>query len=129
MCVLACSLYHAGECNPSLARLSIAKELERHRFTITVCRHCEDPACFAACPADAMERDDRGVVSLVEEACVACGSCAAACPYDAISFHEGQGCYLKCDLCRGREGGAACIAVCPSGALVAGDGDAMEVKR
>ncbi len=118
MCVLACSLEHEDQCNPSLARLRVSKDLERYRFTITICRHCEEPACLVACPVEgAMERDENGVVSIIQDWCVRCGSCAAACPYDAIFFNDGQGIYLKCDLCRSREGGPVCAEVCPNCAI------------
>jgi len=122
MCTLACSLYHTGQCRPSLARLRVTKDIERYRFTIRVCRQCPEPACLDACPTEgAMIRDDTRVVSIVEENCIACGSCMDACPYDAISHHEGLDLYLKCDLCQGRERGPLCVEVCPTGAISHGD--------
>jgi Fe-S-cluster-containing hydrogenase component 2 len=117
MCVLACSLYHTGQCNPSLARLRVSKNADRYAFDNRFCLHCSDAACFAACPAEAMARDDQGIVSIIEEDCIACGACQEACPYDAIGFHQARSLYLKCDLCHGREGGPACVEVCPTSAL------------
>lgn len=118
MCVLACSLRHTAQCAPSLARLQVTKDVERYHFTIRICQQCADAACLEACPIPgAMERDATGVVSIVEGECIACGRCMAACPYEGIAHHVGLDVYLKCDLCRGREGGPLCVELCPTGAL------------
>ncbi len=117
-CQLACSLYHDGQCHLGLARLRVEKDMARYTFEITICRHCERPECLDACPVGAMRLDERGVVLIDDEACTRCGSCAAACPYQAISVCEREDRYLKCDLCAGRAEGPLCVAVCPVGALV-----------
>jgi Fe-S-cluster-containing dehydrogenase component len=118
---LACALYHEGQCHLGLARLQVYKEMASYTFDIRICRHCQSPACLEVCPAGAMVVDRRGVVLLDDGACARCGSCAAACPYDAISYSEGEDRYLKCDLCAGREEGALCVALCPVGALTVGE--------
>ena len=64
-----------------------------------------------------MIRDGGGIVSLVEEHCIACGSCQEACLHDAIGYHEELDVYLKCDLCQGRPAGPMCVEMCPTGAL------------
>ncbi len=120
-CTLACSLFHEGECSPNLARLQVLKDMARYEFQILVCQHCDSPDCMDACPSDAMVRDERGVVSIVDEACLRCGACAAACPYGVIFYHEATDRYLKCDLCAGREDGPLCVAICPVGALTMPD--------
>jgi Fe-S-cluster-containing dehydrogenase component len=114
---LACSLYHAGECNLSLARLVVTKDMARYEFQILVCQHCDSPDCLAACPSEAMALDDRGAVMILDEACLRCGACAAACPYHAIFYDEATDTYLKCNLCAGREEGPWCVQLCPVGAL------------
>jgi len=115
--MLACSLYHEGECSLSLARLAIIKDMEQYEFDILICQHCESPECILACPADAMEIDNQGVVTIVDEDCEKCGICADSCPHDAIFYNEGQDRYLKCDLCIDRDDGALCVELCPVGAL------------
>jgi len=116
-CALACSLHHEGECNLSLARLLVSKDMARYEFQITICQQCDSPDCIAACPTTAMWRDERGVVVLLEDECIQCGACADRCPYHAILHNEAQDRYLKCDLCTGREGGPLCVEVCPVEAL------------
>jgi Fe-S-cluster-containing hydrogenase component 2 len=117
-CQLACSLYHEEECNPSLSRVLITKNMEKYTFNITICEHCDSPECVDACPSEALIIDDRGVVLFVEENCTRCGSCAEACPYDAIYYNEAQDKYFKCDMCKGREEGPLCTELCPVEALV-----------
>lgn len=116
-CALACSLYHEGACGPALARLIVTKDMARYEFDIRICQHCDEPECLAACPADAMSLDDRGVVIIDDDACNQCGACADSCPYDAIFYHEARDRYLKCDLCAGRVDGPLCAQLCPVGAL------------
>jgi anaerobic carbon-monoxide dehydrogenase iron sulfur subunit len=117
VCILACSLYHEGECRPSAARLHVVENMADHTFGLTVCRHCPAPACLEACLSGAMSKES-GVVRIDPEACELCGACAAACPEGAIFYHAALGRYLKCDLCLGREGGPLCAALCPVGALL-----------
>jgi Fe-S-cluster-containing dehydrogenase component len=116
-CVLACSLYHEGECNLGLARLVVTKDMARYEFDIVICQHCHEPDCILACPSDAMLLDDRGVVIILDDECDRCGSCAASCPYDAIFYNEAQDRYFKCDLCVDRAEGPLCVELCPVGAL------------
>lgn len=120
-CTLACSLYHEHECNLSLARLQVIKDMARYEFQILVCRHCESPDCMAACPSEAIQLNELGVAAIDDEICSRCGACAAACPYGVLFYHEALDRYLKCDMCAGREGGAVCVAICPVGALTLED--------
>jgi carbon-monoxide dehydrogenase iron sulfur subunit len=117
VCTLACSLYHEGECSPSLARLSVRKDMALYEFEILFCQHCDPPECMLVCPVDAIQLDDRGVAVMDEDLCIQCGSCQDACPFDAIFYHEAQDRYLKCNLCSGRDEGPLCVQVCPVRAL------------
>lgn len=116
-CTLACSLHHDGACGPHLARLVVAKDMARYKFSIRICQHCSSPACLSACPVDAMAMDHRGVVAINDQACTRCGACAASCPYDAIAYSEYYDRFLKCDLCPGRQEGPLCVELCPVAAL------------
>ena len=86
-----------------------------------ICRQCVDAACVAACPADAMIRDENGVVRRVLFRCIGCGSCARACPFGVLPVDVTRRQIAKCDLCFDRvvDGDAVprCVAACPAGAL------------
>ena len=52
------------------------------------CMHCENPACMAACPVNAIQKNEYGVVLVDYEKCIGCKYCVAACPYGAIDVIE-----------------------------------------
>jgi len=116
-CTLACSLYHEGECNLSLARLRVLKDMESYRFEIVVCRQCDEPDCMAACPNEALRLNDWGVPVIFQDECLLCGACDTACPYTALFYDHRTGRYLKCDMCAGRDEGPVCAQVCPVAAI------------
>lgn len=87
------------------------------------CNHCENPPCETACPTGATYVADGGTVLVDPAACTGCKACMAACPYDARYVHP-EGHVDKCSFClhrvrRGLE--PACVANCPTRALVFGD--------
>lgn len=87
-----------------------------------VCRHCEEPACVAACPQEAMTRDEDGVVRRNPSRCTGCKSCVYACPFGVLSMDAGLIMFAlgKCDLCASRIADGlepACVATCPTGAI------------
>ncbi|MCL4836546.1 MAG: 4Fe-4S dicluster domain-containing protein [Thermoanaerobaculia bacterium] len=84
------------------------------------CRHCEQPACLAACPRAALYRDEHGFVRRSELLCIGCHSCAVACPFGVIPDEFKRHVAPKCDLCVDRvaAGGVPrCVATCTAGAL------------
>lgn len=79
------------------------------------CRHCDSPACVAACITGAMRKDEAtGAVICDESKCIGCMTCLAVCPIGCIKTGKFA---LKCDLCRG-EDEPACVKNCPNNALV-----------
>jgi Fe-S-cluster-containing dehydrogenase component/CRP-like cAMP-binding protein len=93
------------------------------------CQHCENPACMIDCPTGAIAKDQDGEVFIRKELCTGCGACARACPWGNIhmkdrpaedprprggTFEEVAD---KCDLCRERPAGPACVSVCPVSAI------------
>lgn len=131
-CAAACSYGHASPGDVWFARSGWA-------ILPTICRQCREAPCVSACPAEAMVRDDLGVVRRRAFCCTGCGSCAAACPFGVMcgspvgvppvirSDQRMSGPQVaKCDLCQDRtaSGGTAvprCVAACPAGALVFAD--------
>jgi len=71
-------------------------------FEVRVCRHCDDPPCAAACPEEAIEKRDDGIVVLDGAKCTGCQACLDECPYDAIVFDPEAGIAQKCNLCHRR---------------------------
>lgn len=98
------------------------------------CQHCKNPSCMIDCPTGAIGRDARGEVFIREDLCTGCGSCAKACPWeniqmaprrDALAFPAVA---VKCDLCKGVDGGPACVASCPTQAIARIDPNAALVE-
>lgn len=124
-CVVACS----NENSPTrgIAWRNITT-FNRHRlpgapvfhFSLS-CNHCLDPACMAACPADAYRRDETtGAVLIETENCIGCRYCTWVCPYEAPRLAPATGVMEKCTLCHHRvadEMEPACVVACPVDAL------------
>jgi len=99
----------------------------------TVCMHCDEPACAAVCPADAIKVDANGVVlTAMTERCIGCANCALACPFGVPIVKAGIELMMKCDLCYDRTAVGLkpmCATVCPSGALFYGTREEVEDRR
>ena len=118
-CELVCSLFHEGECNPTLARIHVFREVFTGENTPEVCKQCLCPECLSACPVEAIKIDAKtGARVIVEEYCTGCEKCMAACLFNEkktiLRFNPEKNVAIKCDLCSGEP---QCIKVCPHGAL------------
>jgi len=86
-----------------------------------VCMHCDDPTCAEVCPADAIKKNEDGVVlSALKPRCVACNNCVVACPFGVPKMMAGLELMMKCDMCFDRTSAGKrpmCATVCPSQAL------------
>ena len=127
-CAAACYYSHANMPAVQFARSGWA-------LLPVICRQCKAASCVDTCPAEAMVRDDAGVVRRRLFRCIGCGSCARACPFGVIPDQLGgtpppsksperlTGHQVaKCDLCADRTSGDSdvvprCVAACPAGAL------------
>ena len=120
-CEIVCSLTHDGLVGPCYNRIFVEKDARMMYHTIHACHHCPDHPCYGACPkkGEAMTEGDDGVVYINEENCIGCGLCIKACALDPprINMVKSTDKALrkakKCDLCRSRADGPACVQWCP----------------
>ena len=136
-CERACALVHQG--------ISLLDRRAGQTFgsihAPASCRHCEHPQCMKDCPPDAIRRSLQGEI-YISDTCIGCGNCREHCPYGVIQMgtpqpdrrhsvldvilgrkpvviHTEAGATskaMKCDMCIGLLGGAACVRECPTGA-------------
>jgi anaerobic carbon-monoxide dehydrogenase iron sulfur subunit len=97
------------------------------------CRHCEDAPCLKACPSGAAQRDpEKGHTFIDQTKCRGCWMCVMSCPFGAVTPCAAFKVAVKCDACAQMEE-PACVAACPTGALVyddeAGYGKVLAKKR
>ncbi len=87
------------------------------------CMHCEKPSCVRVCPSGALsKRPEDGIVTVDQDKCIACRSCAEACPFDVPQYGR-SGIMQKCNLCLERlerRQQPLCVATCPGEALKCG---------
>lgn len=57
------------------------RELATFMFT---CRKCENAPCITACPANALEKDNDGLVKRAVYKCIRCKSCIVICPFGTM---------------------------------------------
>jgi molybdopterin-containing oxidoreductase family iron-sulfur binding subunit len=62
-------------------------ERAKHLPFLTLCNHCEKPACVRACPTKATFKREDGIVLMDFHRCIGCRFCMAACPYGSRSFN------------------------------------------
>jgi Fe-S-cluster-containing dehydrogenase component/formate-dependent nitrite reductase membrane component NrfD len=101
----------------------------RRYFQVTRCNHCANPPCVYICPTRAMYRRPDGIVEFDPERCIGCKACMQACPYDAIYIDPQTHTAAKCHFCSHRTDlglEPACVTVCPTHAIIAGDLDDPE---
>jgi Fe-S-cluster-containing dehydrogenase component len=131
-CVQACAECgtHRGT---SMMHLEMIDRAASPQTAPTVCMHCEDPACAAVCPADAIKMTADGIVqSASKSRCIACSNCVLACPFGVPEVFPDKALMMKCDMCYDRTSVGLrpmCATVCPSGSLMFGDPDELFAAR
>ena len=131
-CEMACA---ECETNGQLAMIHVdyVDRAESPQTSVQVCMHCEEPTCARVCPADAIAKDELGVVHSANAArCIACSNCVLACPFGVPKKVEAMKLMMKCNLCYDRTSAGRrpmCATVCPSGALFYGTRERMASMR
>ena len=100
-------------------------ETRRH-FGVMRCNHCDDAPCIEICPTHCLFRRSDGIVDFDNRRCIGCKSCMQACPYDALYIDPNNNTAAKCNFCAHRVEQnlePACVIVCPTQAILAGDID------
>lgn len=82
------------------------------------CRHCDNPACVAACMSGALTKDKKtGLVLLDAKKCAGCWMCVMVCPYGAIRTDVKTKIPVRCDMCKDLDM-PQCAKCCPTGAII-----------
>jgi Fe-S-cluster-containing dehydrogenase component len=99
----------------------------------SICQHCKDAPCIAACKAGAIYRRDDGIVIIDPQKCRGNQLCLEACPYEnVISFNDDLGIAQKCTFCahlidKGWTE-TRCSDACPTGAFTFGEEDDPRIQ-
>lgn len=119
-CAIVCSLIHDGVVGHQYSRIFVDKGTRSMVTNIYTCQHCADHPCYHACSRrdQAMCVDEKGIVYINEEHCIGCKRCIKACVFDpprinyVRSADKSKRKAKKCDLCRTRPEGPACVEYC-----------------
>jgi Fe-S-cluster-containing dehydrogenase component len=63
------------------------------------CRQCKEAFCVDACPKEALEHTENGMIKRYNMRCVGCKSCVLACPFGTIFPEVINFVTSKCDYC------------------------------
>ena len=131
-CVAACAECHTHRGVPMI-RVDRVDPARSPQTVPMVCMHCTQPTCANSCPADAIKKDENGIVhSAQKPKCIACHNCELSCPFGVPQIDDVQLLMQKCDLCFDRTSigkKPMCATVCPSGALFYGTKEEIAALR
>ena len=127
ICEMACSFHFEKECSTSKSRLKIFRDDEFGNHIVQLCIQCAEAPCISACPMDALYRDTKtGVVVIDEVNCNGCEKCLKACPLGALFIDTAKSLVFKCDFCGGDP---ECVKMCPPKALLFKEGELDSAER
>ncbi len=84
-----------------------------------ICRRCEEKFCVSACPNDALEKNEKGILQRYSMRCTSCKTCSVACPFGTIYPEILPYKTSKCDFCIDRRDSKPplCVETCSEHAL------------
>ncbi len=89
--------------------------MQRAGFEV-FCRRCDDHPCVNACPNQALEQLEDGLIKRYNFRCTQCNSCMVACPFGTIVPAALAYRGTMCDFCVGRDNPAPlCAQTCDCG--------------
>ncbi|HET7292695.1 MAG TPA: 4Fe-4S dicluster domain-containing protein [Vicinamibacteria bacterium] len=96
----------------------------------SLCMHCLEPTCVSVCPVGALSKTAQGPVVYDAKKCIGCRYCIMACPFGVPKYQWDRAVPVvgKCTLCSDRVAAGlatACATVCPTGATMFGERDAL----
>lgn len=108
--------------SPNSNGLKSIRELASFRFT---CRRCEDAPCISVCPAEALEKDEDGIISRYTNLCISCKSCVTICPFgtmmtDFFRHHRNKDLFYNLN---DKDELKKFISACPEGTVTETDSD------
>jgi len=92
-CTIAC--IQENKLPPGIVYRPVREEVEGRfpnvskRFLPRPCMQCDAPPCVPVCPANATWKRGDGIVEIDYDACIGCGYCVQACPYEARTLDHG----------------------------------------
>jgi Fe-S-cluster-containing dehydrogenase component len=85
-----------------------------------ICRKCKSANCVLACPKEALDKDEEGILRRHSMRCISCKSCSLACPFGTIYPDLVPFAVSRCDYCIARLGPGEeplCVRTSPPGAI------------
>ncbi len=89
---IKCEYFYHRKNNGQFTLLEIAE------FAV-YCRQCKEAFCVDACPKEALEHQDNGLIKRYNMRCVGCKSCTLACPFGTIFPEVINYVTANCDYC------------------------------
>lgn len=117
-CAAKCSyFYHQSDVLKEPIENNGVEKFLAYAAQYVICRRCEEKFCVKACPNEALEKDESGILHRYSMRCTSCKTCAVACPFGTIYPEILPYKTSQCDFCAGKNEVPICVGTCPKGAL------------
>ncbi len=91
-CIIACKQEHGLPAGVSWGRILISESGKypnvRKEMYPVQCNHCQDAACVKACPTEATQQREDGIIWVDGDRCVGCRYCLIVCPYQSRTYYS-----------------------------------------